>query len=224
MLGFSRGNRDLTILWLMILILTGCGSSSSSDDGQAGVVETGPAIVDQALVNTEDGPCQGGRLVIGRLDETQDDWDQGIQTATEGARQWQSDARLIEGRLACGFLSAGAVVKSTFYSDTARSLYFSYTGETRPVDPGVPAPPQLFSESMIFTDLKATLLDAGFAATAEVHPSSGINVRYNGTTTPFGPASAPEETIIIHTILVEDGMVQDVFVDAGRWQIVSDGA
>lgn len=224
MLGLKRAKSHLAILLLTIVILTGCSSSSSSDDGGAGTVATGPAIVDQALVDSEDGPCQGGRLVIGRLDETQNDWDQGIQTATEDARQWQSDARLIEGRLACGFLSAGAVVKATFYSDTARSLFFRYTGETRPVDPGVPAPPQLFSESMKFADLKATLLDAGFAATAEVDPSSGINVRYNGTTTPFGPPSAPEETIIVHTILVEDGMVQDVFVDAGRWQIVSEGA
>ena len=214
----------MVLALMLIVILAGCGSGSSAPESGAGMAPTGAAAADQRLGSIEDGPCRGGRLVVGRLDEVQVNWDEGIAEATVRAREWQRDARLVEARVACGFLNAGTIVKATFYSDTVRSLFFGYAGETRPVDPGVPAPPQLASETISFQDLKETLLYAGFSETAEVHPSSGVNVRYNGTTTPFGPPSAPEEMIVLHLILVQDGMVQDVFVDAARWQIIADSA
>lgn len=212
----------MALYLLVMMVLAGCSASSAGSGADAGTEPAEAVSADQPLIATEDGPCRDGRLVIGRLDDVQDDWDQGVASATEQAQQWQRDARLVEARLACGFLNAGTVVKATFYSDTVRTLFFSYTGETQPVDPGVPAPPRLFSETVTFSDLKATLVDTGFSETAEVHPSSGVNVRYNGTTTPFGPAAAPAETIILHLILVQDGMVQDVFVDANKWRIIPD--
>lgn len=221
----TRPRSSLTPLsFLLLVILTGCGANASSGSTDAGGGSGATVAVDQPFIATENGPCRNGRLVVGRLDEVQPAWDRGIAAASQQAEDWQRDARLVEARITCGFLKADAVVKATFYSDTARTLFFSYTGETQPVDPGVPAPPLLVSDGVAFSKVKAILLEAGFDDDAEVHPSSGVNVRYNGTTTPFGPSAAPEETIILHLILVQDGMVQDVFIDAASWQIVKDDA
>ncbi len=216
----SRVSRFVVLGVAAMLLLAGCGAGSSTGGPEADA--TRPLEAAQSVISTADGPCTDGRFVIGRLDEVQSAWDEGIAAATERARGWERDALLVEARLSCGFLSSEAVVKGTYYSDTARTLYFSYTGETTPVDPGVPAPPQLSSDTVSFTKLETALLDAGYSENAEVHPSSGVNVRYNGTTTPFGPASAPPETIIIHLTLVQDGMVQDVFIDSNTWQPISD--
>ncbi|HEV2107187.1 MAG TPA: hypothetical protein VGR16_02900 [Thermomicrobiales bacterium] len=214
-----------TLFGLMIsaLVAAFALSACGGDDGSlAGEASSSPpsSTVDEMVLLRDAGPCKGGRLTVAGLEQVQEDWEEGLRLAKEAAVAWQRDATLVSARLTCGFLSPGTVVKATFYSDTARTLFFSYTSETRPVDPGVPAPPQLFTEGVSFGALHDALIEAGYSERAEIHPSSGIYVRYNGTTTPFGPESAPAETIILHLIIVQEGTVQDVFVSVEDWALI----
>ncbi len=208
---------------ILALAVTFALSACSGDDGSpAGEVgsSTPASPMDETVLLSDTGPCKGGRLTIAGLEEVQEDWEEDLRLANEAAAVWQRDAKLVSARLTCGFLSPGTAVKATFYSDTVRTLFFSYTGETRPVDPGVPAPPQLFTEGVSFGALHDALIEAGYSEHAEIHPSSGVYIRYNGTATPFGPESAPAETIILHLIIVQDGTVQDVFVDIEDWTLI----
>lgn len=206
---------------LAAILLMGCGADEDTAIGEAVGSPTASAPLDPAVLMSGEGPCQSGRLTIAGLQGVQDEWEVGVDAAYESALAWQRDAKLVSARLSCGFLDSDTVVKATFYSDTIRTTFSSYTGETTPVDPGIPAPPQLFTEEVSFPALHDALRDAGFSAEAEIHPSSGVDVRYNGATTPFGPPSAPTQTVILHLIVVEGGTVQDVFVDAEGWSVIS---
>jgi hypothetical protein len=219
--GRKRSVRFLIMACFAAILLMACGGDEETTIGEAMGSPTASTPLDPALLISGDGPCESGRLTIAGLQGVQDEWEAGIDAAYESAVAWERDAKLVSARLSCGFLDSDTVVKATFYSDTIRTMFSSYTGETKPVDPGVPAPPQLFTEDVSFPALHDALRDAGFSEEAEIHPSSGVDVRYNGATTPFGPASAPTETVIMHLIVVQDGTVQDVFVDVEGWSVIS---
>lgn len=213
--------RLLIVACFVAILIAACGGDEDTAIGEAVGSPTASASLDPAVLISGNGPCKSGRLTVSGLQEVQDEWEAGVDAAYESAVAWQRDAKLVSARLTCGFLDSDTIVKASFYSDTIRTMYSSYTGETKPVDPGVPAPPQLFTEDVSFPALHDALRDAGFSEEAEIHPSSGVDVRYNGATTPFGPPSAPTQTVILYLIVVEDGTVQDVFVDVEGWSVIS---
>jgi len=203
---------------VVLLVLTGC---SGGGTGGSGASTTPTMDLSEPVISSAGGPCAGGRLPVGALADLRGAWDAGASQAQALATAWQEDALLIEAQIECAFLGTGVDVKGRFYSGEARSFFSSYTGVTTPIDPGVPEPPGLDPAAVSFPRLAETLLAAGVDPAAEIHPTSGINIRYNGTTTPFGPPDSPGETVIVHVIVVTDGDQRDIFIDTRDWEIIS---
>ncbi len=218
----SRRRRERPRLVMFALSMTLVLSACAGGDDVVGIVTPTPTNdLSQPVISLADGPCAGGRLTVGALAEMQAAWEQEIIGAQAAATAWQEDAKLVEAQVGCAFLGPGVEVKGRFYSGEARAYFASYTGVTTPIDPGVPEPPVLDTAPVSFERIAETLLAEGVDPTAEIHPTSGINVRYNGTSTPFGPPGTPAETIIIHVIVVTDGDARDLFIETTNWQTIS---
>jgi len=205
-----------TAAMAVLLGLSGCGLGA----GGMSVKPTSTVDLSQPVMSLDDGPCAGGRMTVATLAEMQEAWEAGVAVARADAADWQVDATMVEARIGCAFLGTGVVVKGRFYSAVARAFFASYTGETTPIDPGVPEPPGLDPRSLSMPRLAETLRETGVEDTAEIHPTSGINIRYNGTTTRFGPPGAPAEAVIVHVIVVTDSVSRDIFVDTRDWLVI----
>ena len=164
--------------------------------------------------------CENGRLTLGDLLTIETEWESGVATATEQARGWQADARLVQLRIGCQALESGFRWQGTFYSDSAQSYFFSDTGQTEPAEDDPASIPTLPLEGISFQQLHLALARAGHADTDTFNPASGVTVRLNAPSEPFGPPGIPEA--VVYYVAVElQGEVRDLFVSQTNWTIYS---
>ena len=86
------------------------------------------------------------------------------------------------------------------------------------VDPAsVPALP---IEEVNFRELHLALARAGYDEDAELNPATGVTVRLNAPTDPFGPPDTPQG-MVYYVAIAGQGTVQDLFVSSPGWTIHS---
>ncbi|HEY8447698.1 MAG TPA: hypothetical protein VIL01_11385 [Thermomicrobiales bacterium] len=156
--------------------------------------------------------CEDGRLLIGDLPQMDQEWRAGLEAARAKALAWQPDARLNSLRVGCQLFEPGFRWQATFYSDTAQAFYLSDTGETQPAEIDPERIPTLPTDSISFGLLRHTLAKAGYSDTDELSPSTGVELRLNTQAIPFGPSSAPFDTVLYHVAVERRGEIRDVFV------------
>jgi len=165
-------------------------------------------------------PCLTGRLTLGDLLEIESAWEAGVAAAAEQAGRWQGDARLVQLQIGCQPLETGFRWQGTFYSDSAQSFYFSDTGQTEPAEDDPATIPTLPLDDLSFQQLHVALARAGHADTDAFNPATGITVRLNVPSDPFGPPGIPED--VVYYVAVElPGDVRDLFVSGANWTIYS---
>lgn len=162
--------------------------------------------------------CAGGRLRVGDLAAISDEWGAGVQTAIESARAWRPDAQLVTVQVGCAPLEAGFRWQGRFYSQTAQSFYLSDTGLSEPAELDPASVPVLPLDQVNFRELHLALARANVADEAELNPATGVTVRLNAPTDPFGPPDTPQG-VVYHVAVVEQGIVQDLFVSGSSWTV-----
>ena len=157
--------------------------------------------------------CASGRLRIGNLPTLQDAWRISVQADTQGAREWQDDAVLISASVTCGFLADEARIRTMFYSASAHGTWDPETDRFQPLDPGDPDPKALPADKVSFSMLYQALTGLGLTDD-DLVGASGMTVRLNSYDPPFGPASVPDETPLVHLTVGDGAATQDVYIDA----------
>jgi hypothetical protein len=207
----------------LVLALAGCGGLAAPPPAgteEPQVASPPPANSARPTPPATAVHCEDGRLTLGDLLKIETEWESGVAAATEQARGWQADARLIQLRISCQPLESGFRWQGTFYSDSAQSYFFSDTGQTEPAEDDPASIPTLPLEGISFQQLHLTLARAGHADTDTFNPTSGVTIRLNTPSEPFGPPEIPES--VVYYVAVElQGEVRDLFVSQTDWTIRS---
>lgn len=209
-------------LVLSSLLLAGCGTLAEPPAPTAGTgVPT--AVATSELPPTAviaPVPCEDGRLAIGDLLAIDEDWQAGVTAATELARRWQADARLIQLKVGCQPLAAQFRWQGTFYSDSAQSFFLSDSGQTQPAEDDPSTIETLPTDGISFRQLHVTLARAGQVDADFFNPSSGVTIRLNTPNSPFGPPGIPED-VVYYVAVEHSGETRDLFVSQADWSIYS---
>ena len=192
----------------LLLLLAACGGGTpaptptpraANDDPAAG---SGPSQL-----------CAQGRLRLGDLAAIDATAAGALAAAREEARAWQGDARLVAVQVACRMLESAVRWQATFFSPAARSVLLTGTGETRPVDDDPARVRELPTDGLSFAVLSRALTGAGYDDALLLN-ANGVTVRMSTTDHPFGPPSAPRDTVYYHVAVDVRGEVDDLFVAA----------
>lgn len=203
--------------------LAGCGELSTPSPVSTetpAVASPPPTRVMRPTPPEEARRCEDGRIQLGDLQEIESEWADGVATATEQAQRWQADARLVQLKVACQPLEEGFRWQGRFYSDSAQSYYFSDTGQTEPAEADPSTIPTLPLDNLSFQQLHFTLARAGHADTDAFSPTSGVTIRLNAQSEPFGPPGIPE-AVVYYVAIELQGEVRDLFISEANWTIYS---
>ncbi len=222
----SRGGRPhFPALLLLMVTLSACGGIAAPPAAPSASPPTmtpPPPTATGAPVGAEAEPCAGGRLTVGDLPEIDAAWGAGIAAATETARLWQEDARLVRLRVGCQPLESDFRWQGTFYSDAAQSFFLSDTGQTEPAEVDPADVPTLPLDRISFRELYRSLARAGHEDGDELSATNGVTIRLNAPEDPFGPPGIPRD-IVYHVAVDDQGEVRDIFVSGADWIIYSYG-
>ena len=216
----------------MVLIgsvgFTACGGATETPPAEpTGSPTTGGEITGAFRGTPQpDRRCDRGRLTIGDLPAMDALRQDALQDATERARQWQEDAKLVALKVECAVLETDIRWAATYASVDAQSYFRGDTGETEPAETDVALLSTLPVEDVRFADLHAWLLDAdpAFRDDSELSPVSGVAIRLNTAASPFGPPDAPRGAVYFHVGVIQDGITQDLFVSASTGTVYRYGA
>ena len=208
-------------LTLLTVLLAGCGGvaaplAPATSDAQNLTPTPRPATRPATPETIK--PCADGRLTVGDLLPVDDAWAAGVEAATERAREWRPDARLVRLRVACQPLEPRFRWQGTYYSEAAQSFFLSDTGQTEPAEVAPSSVPTLPLDRVSFRRLQLSLARAGYADQAELSATNGVTVRLNAPVDPFGPPGTPQD-VVYHVAIGDQGDVRDLFVSAADWTI-----
>lgn len=197
----------------LVMVLAGC-----SEIAAPAPAPTAVAVLPTATPRVNPAPvprarCADGRIVNGDLPAIDLEWTAGVQSAIERARAWHGDARLVSLQVGCMPLEAAFRWEGLFYSDSAQAFYSSDTGVSTPAEVDPAAVPQLPFDRLSFAMLHRSLAKAGYGETVTFSPTSGVTVRLNAPTDPFGPPGIPAD-IVYHVAVEDRGETRDLFVSA----------
>ena len=208
-------------LALMVLALAACGGVAAPPSAPATGPSTPPPAPEpptRAAPTSPARPCASGRLAVGDLPSAEAAWGAGIAAATDRARAWRPDVRLVRLRVACQPLEPDFRWQGTFYSESAQSFFFSDTGQTEPAEVDPASVPTLPLDRISFRQLHLSLARAGYPDTTALSPTSGVTVRLNTPVDPFGPPGTPED-VVYHVAVDDHGEIRDLFVSATDWTV-----
>jgi hypothetical protein len=213
----------MALVAVAILLLTACDAVSVPEPQIAAVEPTATSTAvppPRTRVPPYEQRCLGGRLRVGDLVAVDEEWADGMETATEIALAWRPDARLVTMQVGCVPLEPGLRWQGTFYSQTAQSFFYSDSGLSEPAEVDPASVPTLPLQELDFLGLHRALARAGYGDDAELNPATGATVRLNAPADPFGPPGTPQG-LIYHVAIVDQGNVQDLFVSNSTWTIYS---
>jgi hypothetical protein len=210
----------LAAFTLPLLLLAGCGGLATPPPPPAEATATPPPP--PTLPPRPRQRCDNGRLLVGDVPAIGTEWAAGVQDALERARDWRSDARLIAIQVGCRPLENQFRWEGRFYSDTAQAFFSSDSGMITPAEVDPRAVVTLPLDRIDFAAMHRTLNQAGFADDAVMEPASGLIVRLNAPTDPFGPPGTPPD-VTYHVAIEERGETRDLFVSGADWAIYSYG-
>lgn len=164
-------------------------------------------------------PCATGRLTIGDLGQIDAEVEDALKAASERARAWHQDARLVAFRVGCELLEPRFRFRATFFSDAVQTFFYSDTGETAVADPGETPGKTLEMGGILFSRLGLSLIRAGYDEGVTFDPGSNVEVRLNSNESPFGPEEIPKDTIVFHVALESRGEIVDLFVSATNYTV-----
>ncbi|HEV2128963.1 MAG TPA: hypothetical protein VGR22_10120 [Thermomicrobiales bacterium] len=158
--------------------------------------------------------CVDGRLHISDLANADLHLQEGLHRVSKRAEMWQSDAQLVELRLACPLLKTGLQWEGTFFSPSAQANFSTDTFDVEPSEEAPDEVPYLDVANISFQAVHRSLLRAGYSDDLRLAAASSVTIRRSTEQTPFGPPIAPPGVVYVHVAVEERGVIKDVWVNA----------
>ncbi len=209
----------LTMAALVLVLLGGC-----TGIGTPAPVPTANPLPPTATPDPEPtgevihSRCAEGVLTVADIPAMDAEWAAGLQRALEKAQAWRGDARLVTLQIGCSPLEEGFRWNGQFYSNTAQAYFSSDTGLTTPAEIAPAAVVTLPLDRMSFAELHKTIAKSGYGNETRISPTSGITIRLNAPTDPFGPPGIPND-VVVHVALEAETDTQDLYVSAANWTL-----
>ncbi|MFM9105738.1 MAG: hypothetical protein ACKOWF_03455 [Chloroflexota bacterium] len=210
--------RVLAPAFAALLLLAGCSGLGAPEPAPTALLET--PTPEPTPTPRQRLRCEDGRLAVGDVAGIAGEWTTGVQDALERARDWRADARLVAIRVGCTPLENAFRWEGRFYSDTAQAFFSSDTRQTTPAELDPRAVVTLPLDRIDFGRLRDVLLAAGYPDDSLLEPASGLIVRLNAPTDPFGPPGTPPD-VTYHVAIDQRGEILDLFVSGADWRIYS---
>jgi len=211
-----RAGATLTFV-LSTLVLAGCASPGIDEVAtptRAAMSPTPSAAPPTAAVGTTLGEsCESGKLRFGDLTAMDDGWRAGLSIAQGRALGWQSDAVLVELRVACELFEPGFRWQATYFSRDAQAYYSSDTAEIIPVEIDPRSVMALTEEDMRFVALRQILETNGYSDEEPGMRLESLRLLMSTTENPIGPAGVPADHAIGHLRIVSHGASLELYVD-----------
>lgn len=196
---------------LVVLICAALLIADSPLIGRVGAQEAGTPPAGGAEAEY---PCADGRLRVRDLENADSTMSDGIERTRQQAIDWEEDARLYSLQLVCPLLEAGYAWIATYFSESAQAFWRSGTAEIEAAEDNPDTIKTLVTDGLSFQLLYGSLLRAGYGDDLVLNVTSGVTVRYNTATDPFGPQTAPKDAIYYHVAIEQRGEVADIWVSA----------
>lgn len=215
----GRGKPGYLGAFVLVLLLTLSGCSVRGDSAPA------PTPTEEASSSPEGSPgaervaCSDGNLQIQDLSAIDGLWGPGLEDAYQRALAWHEDARLVGFRVTCELFEPGFRWQATYYSEEAQALYSTDTGESSPIDLEPSEIASLDVSRLSFHDIRQALLSYDYPDDTVLQPSTGVDLRVNTSSMPFGPPEAPLNQTVAHVSLEFRGEVKDLFIDTETSEI-----
>ena len=203
-----------------LVLLAGCSGLASPPPPPA-ITPTPPASpTPPPKPAAKRAPCSLAYLTVGDLTAIDREWAAGVQTATEQAKKWRPDARLVSLQVGCAPLEDGFRWQGVFFSPAAQSFYYSDSAFTEPAEVDPNAVPTLPLDRISFAQLHLALAHGGYLDDAALDAAGGVEVRLNAPSDPYGPPGTPQD-VVYHVAIDDQGQVRDIFVSGQNWTIYS---
>lgn len=202
-----------------VALLAGCSGLGAPAPAPTPVPEMPTAVATEPIATVQpEARCASGRLAVGDIPAIATEWTAGVQAALQRAREWRGDARLVSFQVGCQPLEPAFRWEGVFYSDTAQAFFASDTRQTTPAEVDPAAVPNLPLDRIDFIGLHRALARAGYGDDALFSPTSGLTVRFNAPTDPFGPPGTPVD-LVYHVAIDDRGETRDLFASGANWTI-----
>ena len=204
-------------LALSMVVLSGCASPGIDEvvtPTRAVLSPTPSAAPPTAAVGTTLGDsCESGKLRFGDLTAMDDGWRAGLSIARGRALDWQSDAVLVELRVACELFEPGFRWQATYYSRDAQAYYSSDTAEIVPVEIDPRSVMALTEDDIRFVALRQILETNGYSDEDPAMRLESLRLLMSTEEIPIGPAGLPPNHAVGHLRIVSHGALLELYVD-----------
>lgn len=204
-------------LVLVLVVLAGCASPGIDEVETPTRVVMSPtptAAPPTAAVGTTLGDsCESGKLRFGDLTAMDDGWRAGLSVAQGRALDWQSDAVLVELRVACELFEPGFRWQATYFSRDAQAYYSSDTAEIVPVEIDPRSVMALTEEDIQFVALRQILETNGYSDEDPAMRLESLRLLMSTQENPVGPPGIPPDRAIGHLRIISRGASLELYVD-----------
>lgn len=196
--------RFLVVSCAIALIASSIAPVSAQDD-------TGtPASLDGQADTSQ--PCYDGRLRIRDLEHADPSIPAGLEHVYDVGAAWEQDAQLFSLRLGCPLLETGYQWEGTFFSRDAQAFFSTDTVQVTPAEDDPSTVTILSTDGLQVHFVYRSLVRAGFSPDATLSAGSGVTIRVNTESQPFGPPDAPKGDVYFHVAIEDRGEVIDIWV------------
>ena len=202
---------------LTLTVLAGCASPGIDDVSVPTPIVLSPtpstAPPTAAVGTTLGDSCESGKLRFDDLTAMDDGWRDGLSIAQGRALDWQTDAVLVELRVACQLFEPGFRWQATYFSRDAQAYYSSDTAEIIPVEIDPRSVMALTEKDIRFDALRQILETNGYADDDPATRLESLRLLMSTEENPVGPPGIPSNRAIAHLRIVSRGASLEVYVD-----------
>lgn len=202
---------------LLALFVAGCASpeiDEVSTPTRIALSPTPSAAPPTAAVGTTLGSsCESGQLRFDDLPAMDEGWRDGLSIARGRALDWQSDAVLVELRVACELFEPGFRWQATYFSRDAQAYYTSDTAEIVPVEIDPRTVRALAEEDIRFVALQQILETNGYSDDDPAMRLESLRLLMSTEENRVGPPDIPPNRTIGHVRINSHGESLELYVD-----------
>ena len=198
-------------------LAAGCASPGIDDVSTSTAIVMSPtpsvAPPTAAVGTTSGSSCESGKLRFADLDAMDRSWQDGLSIARGRALDWQTDAVLVELRVACELFEPGFRWQATYYSRDAQAYYSTDTAEIVPVEIDPRSVVALPEAEIRFVALQQILASNGYVDDDPGMRLESLRLLMSTEENRVGPPGIPVGHAFGHLRIVNRGAAEELYVD-----------